>query len=64
LLLPDSSLGCAACLPAFAGGFFSGASYSFISAAPTPGTNPLMPAFSAGVVFALFQGAFFLVNRK
>ena len=68
------TLGCAPCPPAgtptCAGGFFSGASFSLVSGgisnpAAVPGAaapNPLMAAFSAGVVFALFQGAFFKVG--
>ncbi|KAL4854531.1 Chloroplastic import inner membrane translocase subunit HP30-2 [Chlorella vulgaris] len=49
-------------------GFCSGASYSLVSggmgsrAAVMPGAtppNPLMAAFTAGVVFALFQGGFY-----
>lgn len=53
------------------GGFFSGASFSLVSGgisnpAAVPGAaapNPLMAAFSAGVVFALFQGAFFKLGE-
>lgn len=58
--------------PAPAAAFCSGASFSLISgglsaggAAPMPGAptpNPLMAAFSAGVVFALFQGGFYKVR--
>lgn len=47
--------------------FFSGAAFSLVSGgisggSPVPGApppNPLMAAFSAGVVFALFNGAFY-----
>lgn len=50
--------------------FGSGACFSLISGLGKPGggpgtgsANPLMAAFSTGVVFALFQGAFFKVRR-
>lgn len=57
--------------PSAAAAFCSGACFSLVSggitnaAAPPPGMppaapqNPLMAAFSAGVVFALFQGGFY-----
>jgi hypothetical protein len=32
--------------------------------AGAPPQNPLMAAFSAGVVFALFQGGFYKVSRE
>lgn len=50
--------------------FGSGACFSLVSGMgsqpPVPGTpapNPLMGAFSAGVVFALFQGAFYKLGE-
>lgn len=56
-----------------AAAFFSGSAFSLVSggisggAAAVPGApppNPLMAAFSAGVVFALFNGAFYKARQS
>ena len=50
-------------------GFASGACFTLVSGMGTPAStavpsNPLMSAFSAGVVFALFQGGFYKLGEK
>lgn len=55
--------------PSLVSAFGSGVCFSLVSGMGKPGAqpgsgtaNPMMAAFSAGVVFALFQGAFYKVH--